>query len=286
MSEFFAVFKKEIKEIVRTKKLWLYGGLALAIVVFVFLIMGLMQALLSTPGLEIDEAIKQTFSLTYGSVTNMFCSFLAGYFVIAIIIFLRNYMSKEVKEKKWILPLESGIKPQNLILARLLAITLTIMSCVLLSILLHFVLCLIFCKPNNLIDFDAEGNIIVTQISKGESIATTLYNYAMIFVYILFFTIVILGINSATKKPALTVIIGLLLILVVDTILSSVSIKVGGVLTSLQSYTPFAFEAQALAKSSLHWSCWLSASLTTVGIIIAMVFLSLSSMKIKGEKIK
>jgi len=42
----------------------------------------------------------------------------------------------------------------------------------------------------------------------------------------------------------------------------------------------------AITKATLPWVCWLSAGLTTAGIIVLMIFLSLCAIKIKGEKIK
>lgn len=288
MREFLVVFKKEWREVVRTKKLYIFLGISIGLVVFSFLILGLLQLLASIEGLELGAELMQVFSLTYANATSVMASFFATYFVIVIVIMLRSYMSKEVKERKWLLPLQSGIKPQYLVIARLLAIVATILICALAAFALHFILCLIFCKPSlNFIGIDLDtGNMLYSALSVGESIGNTLYGYAMLLIYILFITILTLGLNAVTKKPSAVVGIMLLAVIVLETVLSSITINIGTVEFSLASFTPFLFSAQAMTKTAVHWSCWLSASLITAGLIALMIFLSLMLVKVKGEKIK
>ncbi len=288
MQEFLVVFKKEWREIMRTKKFYIFLSISLGLVVFAFLMLGLMQLLTSIDGLELGEELSHIFSLSYANATSVMASFFATYFALVIIIMLRNYMRKEVKEKKWVLPLQSGIKPQYLVIARLLAITLNILLCTVAAFALHFILCLIFCKPTEVIvGADSEtGNLMFAALSKGESIANTLYGYAMLLIYIMFITILTLGLNAVIKKSSAVVGIMLLLIIVVESVLSSITITVGSVAITLSDFTPFLFSAQASLKTAVHWSCWLSASLITVGLIALMVFLSLMLVKVKGEKIK
>ena len=288
MQEFLVVFKKELREIVRTKKLYIFLSISLGLVAFAFLMLGLLQLLGNMAGLELGSELAQVFKLTYANAASVFTSFFCSYFVIVVVIMLRNYMSKEVKEKKWLLPLQSGIKPQYLVIARLLAITLTILLCIVAACALHFVLCLILCKPNEIfVGMDPEtGNFLFDALTKSECIKNTLYSYGMLIVYLLFITMLTLGLNAVIKKPSAVVGIMLLLVIVLETVLSSITITAGAFSATLADFTPFLFSSQAAAKTAVHWSCWLTSSLITAGLIALMVFLSLMLVKVKGEKIK
>lgn len=285
MKQFSEVFKKEFKEIVRTKKVYIFLAISAGLVAFTFLVLGLMKLIIDYSNADIPLNVKNMFELSYGNAAAYFISMFTTYFVIYLIIILRNYMSKEIKEKKWVLPLECGIKPQNLVLARMLAITLNIILSVVVAVVLHLILCLILCKPDVIVK--TEGTeIITTQLTKGQSISNNIVNYIELLVYIIFITSIILGLGAITKKQSIVIGVTLLLILVVDIVLTGVTIKIDGVSTTLEAFSPFLFAAPKLVGQTIPWSCYLSASITTVGVIVAMVVGSLFAVKIKGEKIK
>jgi len=78
----------------------------------------------------------------------------------------------------------------------------------------------------------------------------------------------------------------LLLVIVLETILASITVTINGTPTTLESFTPFLFAMIIMPGTVVHWSCYLSASLTTVLIIAGMISYSLFAVKIKGEVIK
>ena len=276
MREFFTIVKKDIRDVWRTKKFLLYFLIAMAMTVFCFLLMGIMQIVIKYAALtSAPEKLKAMFQLTTSNSMMFFSMFISSYFMIAVVIFIRNVVSKEIAENKWTLPLQAGIKPWKLVFSKILVYVVSIMVALICAFALHFVLTLIICKPT------ATNPVtnLPYDISYGAAVGNMIYSYVMLLVGMIFIMVAVITLNAITKKSWPAIIVPLAILMIMAPICDAV--KAGS--KSLSHYLPFLFFNESSYKTGTAGALeFVIASLVTFAICALLVFWAVRKTKVVG----
>ncbi len=263
---FAACLKKEYIELRRTKTFYSILGLALGVAVLSIiyvLSMTFFKEYISVDGL--DE-IALFFEKNYRSSTGYFMAFMITYFFLVIVIVYSNSISKQINNKLWLLPINSGILPGYMIGAKIIVASAGVCVCYMLSCALHFVL-----------------TILLTD-SGGLAASFMIFSYLSYLVYLLFTVVMTISLNAITKKRWVPILTMLVLSILFSQLLSA--IVIAG--TNLVYYTPLAFYSLATqfmtGTVTLTWLQWVSASLTTVFLAGGFLIWAFNSNKIKAQK--
>ncbi|MCL2771284.1 MAG: ABC transporter permease [Firmicutes bacterium] len=301
-SGFAACFKKEVMENLRTHKLLIFVGIGVGIVLFAFITLLMMWGINELVE-DFDEfgQIMQMFDLNYMSSTMMFTSYMITYLTIVAVVLFRNLISKEIKDKKWILPMQAGINSRNIILARILVNLLTVLVAIAICCLLHFALTMAICKP---LDVTKDGwDHLVGQFGAGEQIGTMFLSYLFMMLAIVFYCIITIALNAMTKKQWLAILIPLFILMVIETVFNMVHYRSGDFVNgveityALANWTPLLFSSQAVAMlplSGQHYASvvivqpttahWVVASNTLVLISAALIAGCVLLNRVKASK--
>jgi len=296
VSEFLIIVKKDIREVWRTKRFLLYALIALAMVLFTYMILGIMQIVVNHAEFSGSAGLhaQAMFAMTVDNATGFFMTFMMAYFLIAVVIFTRNIISKEIAENKWTLPLQAGIKPWKLILSKILVYVSAILIAAIIAALLHLVLTVIFCRPEihsavtseqdprMALSPDGEPFVHIYNIGWAMAIGRMFTNFGHMIVGLLFISVCTLTINAITKKGWVAILVPLLLIIVAP--MPFAFINVGDY--SLLYYTPFIFFNTVESGQTGGWLEYLISSFITIGIIIALIVWAIRSGKVSGLKNK
>lgn len=271
MRAYKACVKKELLEQWRTGKFFIFTGIGIAMAVLAFATLGMMEAIKAF-GIDMG-GMASMFSPTFANGTMMFMSFMQAYFYIPVLIMIMAVVSKELKAKKWTLPISCGISPSAMIAAKFTVVVGSVLLASIISILFHFGLTMLL------------SNFFMTpQVSWATDIANMLRSYGYFLFFTLFITIVTISINAITKKgwPALAITIPMIILL--PTIFSV--IMVGG--QDLASYTPFFFLNQISDATFLMGgptftqttAQWVSSYFSTIIISGLLIFWAIKSTRI------
>jgi len=268
--EFKACLKKEFLEAKRGKKFISIFGMSVMFSLFAILYVVIMK--FASSMIQVDNSEMQVlFNNTYGASMGFYGAFMTTYFFIVLLFMFSNSISKELNSKQWILPINAGIKPKNLIASKIISGVITVAISFIASALIHLVLTILLCE------------------SDGKTIESMLLSYLSIFIFLEFITIVTISLNAISKKRWVPMVVILGFFLLVSSVLQNIvleTIEQMGKIT-LNDYTPFFFQNYPLNfvySVSYPLKVWLSASLTTMGISIAFVVWALVSFKVKPEK--
>ncbi|MFA6860527.1 MAG: hypothetical protein WCR30_03985 [Clostridia bacterium] len=271
MKEFKACLKKEFIEQFRTGKFLIFTVIGIGMAFLAFLTIGMMQAI-NELGLDMGE-MAANFEPTFLNGTMMFMAYMQSYFYIPIIIMVIGCVSKEIKLKKWTLPISCGISPSKMIAAKFVVVVSSVVVASIIAMLFHFALTLLlslfFMRPT---------------INFVSDIGNMFRNYGLFTVFTIFLMIMIISMNAITKKiwPGIVLAVGIIILL--PTILNT--IIVGG--ENLINYTPF-FYLNEVSKASYMLPTgnaspsplqWISSSLSTIGISALFVFFAIKSTRI------
>lgn len=264
---FKACFKKEFLEEIRTKKFLRYSLFACGMVVlalFVFAMMSLVSKIDIEESNEMMGALKDLFELTYANYTMYFCTFMISYFTLIYIIMIMNSISKEISQNKWILPISAGILPENMIFAKLIVKTLSLVCAEILAMILHFTTLLIFFKSTG-----------------GYGVPNVLLAYLGLILFTVFMSVLTLSINAISKKGWVSALVSISLLIVGTTILENIVISGKQLIT----FTPFMFYEMAYNPSlTLNAMQWLISIFTYLIVIAGLVVWAIFSNKIKPTK--
>ena len=263
-----ATLKKEFLEVLRTGKFWIYLGTGIGIVFMAVMQFFMMEILLSFKGIA-DQMAGMTaiFEMTYSNALIQYMSTMVLLFVIMVIIMTMRIVSKELRDKKWTLPICSGIKPSHMIASKLIVHTAAIAIAFIAASLFHMILTVIF--------FTADISLL-----------DVLYYYGMFLVFLIFITVLTISLNAIIKIGWLTAVISVFILIFVSSIFGM--IPVGD--SVLSNFSPFLFmDLQggiALGMSKKPWYEYLSASLSTIVIMAGMIFWAIKSSKVSAENLK
>ena len=271
--EFKACLKKEYLETVRGKKFYsllaLSVGMALFAMLYV-LVMQLLKGVVDTNS-EAGSQMSIMFEKSYMVGITFFQAFMQSYFFIVLVIVFANSISKQIKNKQWILPINAGMKPRNLILSKIVVSCVSVLICYLAGALLNFIFVISYCEP------------------MGATISDLLVSYLCGLVFIEFVVVVTISLNAISKKmwvPIVAVFAGFILI---NAILGNVILRVvDGVSITISDFTPFLFQSVAMAGGLMPypWYAWLSATITMVAIALGLIVWAMFSNKVKPDKTK
>lgn len=263
---FKACLKKEFLEAKRTKNFYMILGIAVSLALFVIFTVTMISLLQEHISAEQLGDFAFMFESGYGSSSMYFSSFMSTYFMIIVIIFFCGTISKEINSKQWILPINSGVKPRNLIGAKIVSSTITVTISYIFAALTHFILTV----------------LLVEKAGLTNMYLVRLYLYLLIFT--IFITIMLVSLNAITKNRWLPVTISLLTLIVLPELFASINI--GG--HAFVTFTPLGFYSIVMNSFNsiptftfLQWFC-MSAS--TIIISVGLIIWALHSTKIKAEK--
>lgn len=265
---FKASLKKELLETFRTKKFYMILAIAMGMAIFSVFMLVIMEVLQGAMPPDMVD-MSAMFENTYGNSVGYFSAFMNTYFIIVVIILFCGSISQEIEEKKWILPMNSGINPMVLIATRIIFSVLIVATAFILSAILHLII------------------TVLVSTSDGFSVLKMLEVYGYMLINLTFVTVLIVTINAITKKRWIPVVITLFTILVLPNILGVITIS----RYSLTSFTVFEFQlitGYLMADIPFGYTLiqWLSMTLSTIAIVGGLVTWALFSTKIKAENIR
>ena len=263
---FKACLIKDIKEQLRSKKFYVYLAMSVGIALFAVLIIAIMAPLsnFNMGDESLNEMIKALFEPTYFNSLNYFMSFMLSYFLLVVIIMIRNSFSKEMKNNTYVLPIFSGIKTETIILSKIIVNTLSIVICYCIAAIVHFLLTIAFFTPD-----------IV-------SIYNLLFSYFCFLLALIFFVVLTLCVDALTQNGAISCAINIIILILGTSILESVFIGK----TALIQYTPLAFYSLAITTSfaDINILAIIIASITYLLLIGGLLFLTIKKSRVKAEK--
>lgn len=268
---FKACFKKDFFEQIRTGKFFIFLALGVGICVLsilsTFLISTIMQNVDFSGLGEFAGEFEGLISNDYAASLNYFMSYMISYFTIVVICMIMNTIGKEIKQKKWIAPMCSGVKPESMILSKILVTTLAVIVSVIAACLIHFVFTIIIFEP-----------------SKTLSIGKMFACYGCYILFMIFTVVVTMSINAITKKAWVSPTIMIIMLILGTSLMQT--IKVAGEKTLIM-YTPYAFYDLSYTLSSyavMGALEWVISSLTFVAVTSLILLWAVKSNKIKASK--
>ncbi|MDR0849923.1 MAG: hypothetical protein LBN07_00350 [Christensenellaceae bacterium] len=264
-----ACLKKETLEVLRTGKFWIYMGAGIGMALMSVMLFFMMKVVSSFEvAAEQMAGMMVMFEMTYANSVMYFMTIMGTYFVILAIIMTMRVVSKELQDKKWTLPICSGVKPSHMIASKLIVNTAAIVLAFIAASLFHMIITIIF--------FTA--NITVWDM---------LYYYAMLLVFIIFITTFTISLNAIIKKGWLTALISILTLIFVSNIFGM--IPIGS--STLSNFSPFLFLDQlqngvALVVAKNTWYEYLSAGLSTFVLMALLIFFAIKSSKVAAQNLK
>lgn len=263
--------KKEWLELVRTKKLLIYLAVAVGIVLMTIFLFFAMKMVDSIAG-ETEQlgGLLSMFDMTYSNSIFYYLSMMGTYFIIMVIIMTMRVVSKELEDKKWTLPICSGVKPSHMIASKLIVHTAVVIGTFIAASLLHLVLTVVF-------------------FSADISVGSMLFYYAMLLVFVVFMTVFTISLNAIIKKGWATCLISILTILFVSSIFGM--IPIGD--STLSAFSPFLFfdlsqTANPMISQGIitYWYEYLCASISTVVVMALLVIFAIRSGKVAAQNLK
>ena len=268
--EFKACLKKEFLEAKRGRGFYSIFGMGLVFTIVTILYVVIMKFVSSVIQVD-DSELQVLFSNTYGSSMSFFGAFMMTYFFLILLYLYSNSISKEVNSKQWILPINAGIKPKNMIGARLISAVLTVAITFIVSAGLHLVLTLLLCE------------------SDGSSIGNMFLAYLSMLIFLEFITVTTISLNAISRKRWIAIVVLLATFLIISSTLSNIVIEPLGVMgkITLNDYTPFFFQNYPLTFAyNVRYPLyiWLIAGAGTLIVSGLLVLWALLSFKVKPEK--
>ena len=263
--------KKEILEELRTKRFLRFVLISLGMVILTLMIIGVMSLVSK---MDLSDSIKDDqmsalmpmFEPTFSNFSMYFGTFMMTYFNIVLIIMMMSVVSKEISQNKWVLPLSTGILPENIILAKLIVKTLSVVVAEILAIIVHFIFAITM--------FDAMPSFDILDL---------LTSYLGIILFTMFVSVLTISINAVFKKGWVSAAISLTILIMGSTILEAIAVGGG----TLICYTPLAFYEIAINPMvKLTTTHWLVSMGTWIVSLVLLVLLAISKCKIKPQKLK
>lgn len=268
---FKACFKKDFLEQIRKGKFFIFlalgVGIALLSLFSTLLISTIMKNVdLSELGSLAGE-FEGMFSNDYYASLNYFMSYMISYFTIVIICMTMNAIGKEIKTKKWVAPICSGIKPEYMIFSKILVYLISVVISTVCACLVHFVFTIILFEPS-------------VSLSIGKLFAC----YGCFVLFIVFTIVLTMSINAITKKAWVSPTIMIVMLILGTSVMQTIDMGAG---KTFIMYTPYAFYDLSYTVASfakMGGLEWAIASLTYVVVIALMLVWAVKSNKIKASK--
>lgn len=267
---FKACLKKDWLEQIRSGKFFIFLALGVGIAVFSILssfIVGTIMADVEFGSEPMLEELNSMFSKDYAASLTYFMSFMISYFTIILICMVMNVVGKEIKAKKWIAPMCSGVTPENMILSKIIVLSIVTLISVVCGCVIHFVFTVVLFDPTPLV-----------------GAATLLKSYGVFIVFALFTTVVAICINAITKKGWVAPLVMIGMLILGSSIMQSIQMAEG---KTFIMYTPYAFYDLSMSVTSFSLMGtleWVLASVTYVAVIALMIVWAVKSNKIKASK--
>lgn len=245
MHELMANMKKDFLGGIRSKKIFAYIFIPIGLLIFSIITIFLLDAIMAG---EMEEGMVQSPTRDIAFLMFFFTGSMSAYFVIPMIFMLMGSVSKEMKEKKWLLPICNGMDNKKMILSKCIVNALIPTAFAFIGGLLAIACGYIFFdNMASLTFFDLFLQVLTMSVN------------------VLFYAVMTISLSALTKRYILSAGIPMLLIMVASNIL--------GELNAI-CYTPFLFSVYSVGMEVLWWQ-WLIA---TAGVIIVDGALVMASM--------
>lgn len=265
MKKFNAVLKKEYFETIRTKSFYILLGVGILLSLLSIAYVIIMNLIIDYLPQDSLGDLALFFKSNYAMSLNFFMSFMSTYFMITIIFMFAGSISKQIKNRQWLLPINAGISSSYLIAGKIVMSFLRVFFIFFVSALLHFLLTIILFSPD------------------GMTIGNLMLAYASYLIYATFILIIVITLNAITKKMWVPSVIAITSTILLPNLLSAFNIFNN----AFSTYTPFAFiniAMQPLEAYHYDFWQWFFAVGTTVLISALLIFWAIFSKKIKPEK--
>lgn len=232
MHELMANLKKDFLGGIRSKKIYAYIFIPIGLLLFSVV------GLLLMTSIEVDGT-KQ-FKAEVMMLVSFFSMMMSAYYVLPMIFMLMGSVSKEMKEKKWLLPVCNGMDNKKMILSK----------CIIDSLI-----------PTAFAFIGGMLSIVLGYILFANEIGATFFDLFLIIlsmtINVLFYSLMTVSLSALTKRYLISAGIPIFCIMVASSILANLGII---------QYTPFLFAnyAPGMTESPLWWH-WLIA---TAGVIV------------------
>ena len=263
MNRLAACLKKEWLELCRTKKWIFYLLFAFGMVLFalaVVLVMDFVGENFAEGG-EFSEVFS---SKNLAGMTRFFLAYLMTYYMIFVIVMQMGSSSREIRKRLWLLPLSSGVKRSDIVLAKFIVLGLA----ALLPAAAAFLV-------STLVGGFAFGNAGAAAVTAGELFTLGLCAAATV----VQFSVLTVALSAITGSTGVTAAISGGLYLFGGLIL--------GLFENFVYYTPFLFQTVAMGGSApaLTAAQWISAALTTVLLLALLIYFAMYRGQRKNGKV-
>lgn len=241
-----ACLKKEWLECIRGKRIFVYFGVAIGM----FLLSVGMIYLLEFISASFDEnTVTNLYKVSLSGLTSMYNNNMLQIFSFVLIFTLMGCVSREIKAKKWVLPICSGLKPSDMIMSKFIVQTLFAITAAISGYILTVSFGALF------MDIDMTFSVVIL---KGGAMV----------VFTIFIIVLTIGLSALTKNSAISAIIPIFVLMFLPLIFE---------VAKISEYTPIMFYNYActfLFDIKLSTSQILSATFLTFSIILVLIILS------------
>ncbi|MCR5213931.1 MAG: hypothetical protein K6E10_05915 [Eubacterium sp.] len=140
--------KKDIKEVLRTGKLLIFGLLALGIGVMIMAFTIIFSNIpdflaVELPGFDI-ESLEEMMTTLYPKIVSInigvFSYYIGFFYGLVLVLVINGILPREIKKGRWILPLEQGYIKNDLILGKCIVYGIMAGACVFVSYILYYII--------------------------------------------------------------------------------------------------------------------------------------------------
>lgn len=254
MKQLVMCMKKEWLELCRTKKLLFYILFALALVAFAVAVVLVMDFVGQNVDMEDGELSSMFSAKNLAGMTQFFLAYLMTYYMIFVIVMQMGSSSKEIKKRMWLLPMTSGVRRSNIVLAKVIVLCLA----ALLPAVAAFLV-------NTLVGGLAFGNSEVAALTAGDLFQLGLCAAVTIFQ----FSVLTIALSAITGHTGATAAISAGVYLFGGLVL--------GLFDNFIYYTPLMFQTVAMGGGAVALSAanWIVASLSSVVILAALIYFAM-----------
>ena len=255
MNQLFQCIKKEFMQGFRKGKFWILLAIAGGFIVLNLITFYAMDALLRMEGLEEMAGMEQMaamFAKTFRNGVMYYVQYLNTYYLLVVIFLFMGCCSKEIKSRQWLLPVSSGIKSSNIVLAKYIAIGLTAVLTALIGFAANALICLLLF-----------GNDGAGALSGGELLPVML----SVGVQVLFYTVLTIALSAITRSAWAAALVPIGFLMLITGLFAQFDFS---------NYTFLAFNNVLTALSgegisAVQWAC---AAGTTFAVMAVLIYLS------------
>ncbi len=255
MNQLLQCIKKEFLQGFRRYKFWVLLAVALAFIALNMITFYAMAAMLQMEGMGNLDGMEQLllmFDKTLRNGVMYYVQYLNTYYLLVVIFLFMGCCAKEIKNKQWLLPVSSGIKSSNIVLAKFIAIGLAAVLSALIGFALNALLCLVLFGNGGPLPLSA-GDLLMIMLSIG--------------VQVLFYTVLTVSLSAIARKSWPAALVPALILILITSLFSQFDFS---------NYTFLVFNnvITRLSGEGISAAQWAVAASTTFVIAAVLIYLA------------